>query len=84
MFGLTESWIKRKIGLWSVIQELSWYNNLGLEKMKAGKSYDWSDVRRIKIWGWLWLVGEADADNGIGVCLLDEEIAEIGYKDIAF
>ena len=23
-------------------------------------------------------------DNGIGVCLLDEEIAEIGYKDIAF
>ena len=29
-------------------------------------------------------MGEADADNGIGVCLLDEEIAEIGYKDIAF
>ena len=23
-------------------------------------------------------------DNGIGVCLLDEEIAEIAYKDIAF
>lgn len=32
-----------------------------------------------RTWG-----GEALDDNGIGVCLLDEEIAEIGYKDIAF
>lgn len=32
-----------------------------------------------KQWG-----GEDLDDNGIGVCLIDEQISEIGYKDIAF
>ncbi len=32
-----------------------------------------------RTWG-----GEDDDDNGIGVCILNEEIDEIAYKDIAF
>ena len=32
-----------------------------------------------RTWG-----GEDLDDNGIGVCFIDEQIAEIGYKDIAF
>ncbi len=55
-----------------------------LETIVVAEDFQMEDGRRIyllfsRAWG-----GEDLDDNGIGVSYLDEEIEEIGYKDIAF
>lgn len=55
-----------------------------LESILVPDGYMLEEERRIyllfsKKWG-----GEDTDDNGIGVCFTDEEIEEIGYKDMAF
>ncbi len=55
-----------------------------LETIVVAEDFMQEEERRIyllfsKSWG-----GEDLDDNGIGVCYIDEEIDDIGYKDIAF
>lgn len=60
------------------------YNTVTPKSLIIPPDYLMEDGRSIyllfdKTWG-----GEDLDDNGIGVCFLNEQIAEIGYKDIAF
>ncbi len=57
---------------------------VSLETIVVAEDFLMNEGRRIyllfsKDWG-----GKDFDDNGIGVCYIDERIAEIGYKDIAF
>ena len=60
------------------------YSSVTPESLIIPPDYLMEDGRRIyllfdKTWG-----GEDLDDNGVGVCFINEQIAEIGHKDIAF
>lgn len=76
---------KEKEEWWPEIQtKESLLKAVSLETIVVAEDFLMDEGRRIyllfsKKWG-----GEDFDDNRIGVCCINEEIAEIGYKDIAF